>query len=51
MTINPTETAKISKESTEEIIALVNSKLITPEEGRAELIRRGKTVGTWGGLT
>ena len=51
MTINPTETAKISRESTEEIIALVNSGLITQEEGRAELIRRGKTVGTWGGLT
>ena len=51
MTISPAERAQLSRESTEEIIAAVNAGLLTREEGRAELIRRGNALGNWGGLT
>ena len=50
MTIGPEESARISRENAEEVIALVNSGLFTPEEGRAEIIRRGKTYGNWGNI-
>ena len=50
MTIDPEESARISRANTDEVIALVNSGIFTPEEGRAEIIRRGKTYGNWGNI-
>ena len=50
MTMSPEESAKISRETTREIIEAVNSGLITREEGRAELNRRGKALGNWGNI-
>ncbi len=50
MTRSPEESARISKDIADEIIALVNSGLITIEEGRAELARRGKQLGNWGNI-
>ena len=50
MTRSPEESARISKNIADEVIALVNSGLITIEEGRAELARRGKQLGNWGNI-
>ena len=50
MTISPEENARLSRESTGEIIEAVKCGLVTPEEGRAELIRRGKAYGNWGNI-
>ena len=50
MTRSPEESARISKDIADEVIALVNSGLITIEEGRAELARRGKMLGNWGNI-
>ena len=50
MTRSPEESARISKDIADEVIALVNSGVITKEEGRAELARRGKQLGNWGNI-
>ena len=50
MTRSPEESARISRDIADEIIALVNSGVITIEEGRAELARRGKQLGNWGNI-
>lgn len=50
MTKSPEETARISKDNADEIIALLNSEIITREEARAELARRGKILGNWGNI-
>ena len=50
MTKSPEEIARISRDNADEIIALVNSGVISKEEGRAELARRGKTLGNWGNI-
>lgn len=50
MTISPQERARQSRESTEEIVLALRNGLITAEEARAELRRRGEALGNWGNI-
>lgn len=50
MTISPREKSSLSKESTEEVLAVYKSGLITKEQALRELSARGSTVGNWGNL-
>ena len=50
MTCSPKENAELSSTITGEVIAAMNSGLITLDEARAELRTRGAALGNWGNI-